>query len=50
VIIVNIHEQLFVGQNITSSNKAIGYIWNLHFEWIYVRVVQFFLLQQQLKV
>lgn len=26
VIIVNIHEQLFVGQNITSSNKAIDYI------------------------
>jgi hypothetical protein len=32
VIIDNIHEQLFVSQNITSSNKAIDFIRNLHFE------------------
>jgi hypothetical protein len=39
VIIANIHEQLFVSWNITSSNKTIDSIRNLHFEWIDVRVV-----------
>jgi len=43
VIIANIHEQLFVNQNIASSNKAIDFIQNLNFEWIDVRVVQFVL-------